>query len=441
MCFAERILMGIQPDEDIPNEFNLGYYSSILNEELTTGAYTIKLTEPYSTYFNNRMMAITMQGDLYMNATTWRTAYAPSTINAILTQFSFDSIWGPAHEYGHMNQGPMKIAGTTEESNNIFSNVANYYICKTTSRSDYMSKQLSIFNQNLTYLEHGTWGTTRMFWQLWCYYHATKHNTKFYPRLYELLRKYPLKKEYVNGKLNPKYDMLHFAKMCCIAAQEDLTDFFTSWGFFVPLDNYHIDDYSTYDCVLTQNDIDDVIAEIKSYGFPQNRSIILIDDRVNTDFPAGYGYSKAAAGKYGGLIDFENGEKVSGTLYYTLRNTSLRINGDGNPGVGFLIYDNDWNLLGFTNTTAATISEKAVEALEAGSANLYAVSAASDLVLVPSEASIDSLTIDLEEVFDIYSLSGSLIRKNAVKGHLNDLGAGVYLLRQGSAARKVIIGM
>ena len=441
MCFAERILMGIMPEEDIENPFNLGYYSSIFNEQLTTGSYSINLKEPYYTYFNNRLMGITMQGDLYMNATTWRTAYAPGTISAILTQFKGDSLWGPAHEYGHINQTPMKFAGTTEESNNIFSNVANYYLCGTTSRTDYMTKQIGIFNQNKTFLEHGTWGTTRMFWQLWCYYHAAGNNTKFYPRLYELLRKYPLDKTLVSGKLNPKNDMLHFAKMCCIAAQEDLTDFFTAWGFFIPLDNYHIDDYSTYDCVLTQEDIDEVIAEIKSFGFPENRAIILIDDRVNSDMPAGFGYSKSNAGQYGGLINFQNGAYASGDLEFAVRSSSLRISGSGDPGVGFLIYDNSGTLIGFSNTASFSISADTKEILENSDGVVYAIGSDNKTIIVkdPNATGVESIQVDMQKPFDIFNLGGQLVKRNATNGDTSSLVPGVYILRQEGATKRIMI--
>ncbi|MCH5329082.1 MAG: M60 family metallopeptidase, partial [Coprobacter sp.] len=187
MCFSERILMGLQNDDDIADDYNRGYYASIVNDHHQVGSY---ITDPgfyYSDYFNNRMMGISQQGDLYMNATSWRTAYNASTISYVLTQFYHDGLWGPAHEYGHMNQGPINLAGTTEVSNNIFSNVALYFSDRsTTSRCDYITDGLASFYQNKTFLEYGAFGATRMYWQLWCYYHATRHNPKFYPRLYEL---------------------------------------------------------------------------------------------------------------------------------------------------------------------------------------------------------------------------------------------------------------
>ncbi|MCH5226015.1 MAG: Ig-like domain-containing protein [Muribaculaceae bacterium] len=376
MCFAERILMGLQSDEDIAKEYNEGLYESIVNESYNKGGYQAP-TIHYSDYFNNRMMGINYQAaGLYMNATSWRTAYAPSTVSAILSQFPEDGIWGPAHEYGHMNQGPISIAGTTEESNNVFSNVANYFVCKTTSRADYPSEQLKNFSAGNTYLQNETWGTTRMFWQLWCYYHLAGHNKKFYPRLFELLRKNPLVRETTTypGKLNARKDMLHFAKMACIAAGEDLTNFFASWGFFSPQDTYHIDDYSIYELIVTPEDIAAVKQEIADLGFIKNDAIILIDDRPGSSLPTGFGYNKDLCGKYGGIDSFKNGDAPQGNFEFTVDGNHVTVSG-GNPGVGYLIYDEDGNLIGFSNSDSFTLSSEAAQALVDGKASVKAVGA------------------------------------------------------------------
>lgn len=446
MCFSERILMGIQSDKDVENPFNKGFYSSILNDKVKGGEYEINLTEPYSDYFNNRMMGITLQAaGLYMNATSWRTAYAPGTMSAILTQFPQDGIWGPAHEYGHINQTPMRIAGTTEESNNVFSNVANYYLCQTTSRCNYPSDQLNIFNEGKTYLEHGTWGTTRMFWQLWCYYHAAGKNTKFYPRLYELLRNYPLKRDLTSipGKLNPKTDMLHFAKMCCVAAQEDLTDFFTSWGFFVPQNDYHIDDYDVYDCVLTQEDIDEVKEEIKAFGFPKNNAIILIDDRVDSPLPAGFGYRKELAGDLGGISDFEDNRKASGNLIYNIEGSDIRITGSGDAGVGFLIYDTAGGLIGFSNSYSFPLSSEAAAALEEGKAMVYAIGADNQKKEILTESAGVPVTeiqsFDGMKPVDVYDISGRIIRHRMNLQDVETLQPGLYIIRQDKISKKLIL--
>lgn len=384
MCFRERTLMGIQSDEELAQyneELLWNYY-----EPLTGDAIAIHPdgdtwnTDPgfqYSDYFNNRMMGITMQGSLYMNATSWRTAYNISTLSDILTRMPTQNgaIWGPAHEYGHMNQQPMKMAGTTEESNNIFSNVAVYYQGRSTSRADKPIDQLNIFNQDLTYLEHSTWGTTRMFLQLWCYYHAAGNNKKFYPRLYELLRNNPRQQSYY---LNMRYDQCHFAKICCIAAQEDLTDFFDSWGFFVPLENYHIGDYSNFYATLTEEDIKAVKDEIAALNLPKNKQIILIDDRPGST-RASWTSTMAISlcGKFGGIEDFRNKVKPSGTMSCTVRNDSLVVTGSegATPGVGFLVYHEDGTLLGFTNDWSCPLKKAATAAMMTGKAKIIAIGA------------------------------------------------------------------
>lgn len=409
LCFRERTLMGIQSDEELAakNESLLwNYYETLTGDDVADPGLQ------YSDYFNNRMMAISMQGDLYMNATTWRTAYNINTMPSIINSITTDSgsTWGPAHEYGHNMQGPIKFAGTTEESNNVFSNVVAYYFGKNTSRSAFPKNQLEIFNQDLTYLEHSTWGTTRMFLQLWLYYHACGHNKKFYPRLYELLRREPLTKSYY---LNMRYDQLHFAKMCCIAAQEDLTDYFESWGFFVPLDNYHIGDYANYMATLTKEDAQAVKDEIKAMGFPKNNQIILIDDRPGSTRDSWWGWDISECGPLGGLSDFTNGVQPSGEMSFNINGSSMVVTlGEGaSAGVGFLIYDEDGTLLGFSNDYEFPLKDAAIAALISGTAKVYAIGADGTTQEVTNnfaEASVEvyqkSLSELLESVNDLYNV-------------------------------------
>lgn len=383
LCFRERTLMGIQRDEELlkyNEELLWGYYEPLTGDKIAVHpAGDTYETDPgfeYGDYFNNRMMGITMQGNLYMNATWWRTAYNIGTLNDILCKLPLEAgpLWGPAHEYGHMNQGPIKMAGTTEESNNVFSNVCVFYANMTTSRSDMPSDQLNCFNKDGFYLDNDVWGTTRMFLQLWLYYHACGKNKKFYPRLYELLRKNPLQRQYY---YNIKTDHIQFVRMACLAAQEDLTDYFESWGFFRVLDNYHIGDYSNNYATLTQKDIDQVKAEIKSWNLPKNDQIIFIDDRPGSKRADWAEYmSKARAGKFGGLDDFRNNIKPSGTFSCTMRNDSLIIDAsNGTPGVGFIVYGDDGMLLSFTNDLKCPLKKTASAALMQNKAKIYAVGA------------------------------------------------------------------
>lgn len=406
MCYNERMVMGLQSDDDILNN------PRTLAPYLYEGAPEGKKVNPYEPltgddiapsdlyqYFNNKMLAVNMQGDLFMNATSWRTAYNGSTIPSLLGDFTTNSgsLWGPAHEYGHMNQAPMKVAGTTEISNNVFSNVAVFYQGISTSRSDNMATQLEKFNQDVTYLEHSTWGTTRMYLQLWLYYHVAGHNKKFYPRLYQLLRENPLQKSYY---LNMRYDQLHFAKMCCIAAGEDLTNYFESWGFFTVLDNYHIGDYSNFMATLTQQDADAVKAEIKALNLPVNNQIILIDDRVGSTRRSWADYmSIEDAGCMGGVKDFTEGCQPSGTLSFNISGFNVEVDSvAGKGGIGFLIFDQDGTLLGFSNDYSFPINSKAAAALIGGTAKVVAMGSDGTQVEVTNNFANSNATARLDEL-------------------------------------------
>lgn len=365
MFVAELLVMGLMPDDIIQAEKDAGrdWYDLLENDEIAPSDYSL--------YFNNRLMGISSPSG-YMSATWYRTTYNVSTFRSIIMDFPTMDLWGPAHEFGHMNQGPMKIVGTTEESNNVFSNIALFYRGDKASRAALPSEQFAGFNSGYNFYQHGTWGTTRMWFQLWLYYHATGHNKKFYPRLYELLRQNPLDHT-AYAHINSKDDLLHFAKMCCMAAGEDLTDFFDAWGFFTPLDDYFIDDYAQYHTYLSQEEIDQWKAEIAEMaaenGWKKNNAIIFIDDRVGSDRAA---YDNSCrpedAGSMGGLKDFAAGSgKVSGNYEFTINGTTVDVSG-ATGGVGFIIYDENGKLIGFSNDSPFNVSPEAARTIAEGKA-------------------------------------------------------------------------
>ena len=84
----------------------------------------------------------------------------------------------------------------------------------------------------------------RMNWQLWIYYDLCKGNeqeAKFWPKVFDIMR--------TTYKDVPESDpgarQLAFVKAVCEAAQEDLTDFFETWGFFKTVDNVKVEQYAT----------------------------------------------------------------------------------------------------------------------------------------------------------------------------------------------------
>lgn len=216
-----------------------------------------------------------------------------------------------------------------------------------------------------------------MWFQLWLYYHATGHNKKFYPRLYELLRNNPLKKS-SQEHLDAKDDLLHFAKMCCMAAGEDLTDFFDAWGFFIPQDGFYIGDYTSYTSYLSEEDIkewkEDIAQLAQNNGWEKNTAIIFIDDRVGSTKP-GYAdwCSPANAGTMGGLKDYAPGaDTVNGNYEFTLTGTTVTVSG-ATGGVGFIIYDENGKLIGFGNNTTFEVSPAAAEQIVSGTATFNVV--------------------------------------------------------------------
>lgn len=372
MCLVERALIGVQPDSDL----KLAHTMSLFERPPSVN---------YHDYFNNKIMAVTGTGTIYMNSGAWRTQYNSYTMNEILfgVLWSGDGLWGPAHEFGHAMQDPMNIHGTTEMSNNIFSNVAIYCNGKYTSRADYPSNHRQQFLDNTIYLDRGAWGTTRMFWQLFLYYHAAGHNKQFYPLLQELLRKDPLQH---GTTINERYDQLHFAKKCCIAAGEDLTEFFRSWGFFIPFDK-NINDYGDKRCYLTQSDIDAVLQEIKNMNLPVNHAIMFIDDRPGSDRMSYPSFNKLMCGAFGGIKAFTS-PSVSTAGYYLSGNTMTI---SGNPGAGIAIYDTAGNLLDFSNDREFTITSALAAKIQAGTAIVKAVDGAGRVTNVPQTENPENL--------------------------------------------------
>ncbi|MBD5415908.1 MAG: hypothetical protein HDR46_06465 [Bacteroides sp.] len=408
MFVAEQLVMGLMSDDVIRAEKAAGrdWYDPLEGDDVAPSDYSL--------YFNNRLMGISTTTG-FMSATWYRTTYNVTTLRSIIMEFPTMDLWGPAHEFGHMNQGPMKIVGTTEESNNVFSNIALFYRGDKTSRASLPSVQTDFFNKGYNFHQHDTWGTTRMWFQLWLYYHATGHNKKFYPRLYELLRDNPLQKGN-SSHVNAKDDLLHFAKMCCMAAGEDLTDFFESWGFFIPQDGFFIDDYNTYYTYLSEEDVAEWKAEVAALaeenGWEKNTSIIFIDDRVGSTKPGYANWCEPAdAGTMGALKDFAPGaDTVSGTYQFTLTGTTVTVSG-ATGGVGFIIYDNAGKLIGFANDTTFEVSAEAADKIAAGEATFNVVTGNNEEIKVLDAVREGSLSTQAAIIAELLDRADSMLAK------------------------------
>ena len=91
---------------------------------------------------NNHIFAISPEGS-YMWASDYRVAFVYTYLDNILLRDNVmaakDNAWGPAHEIGHVHQKAINWPGSTESSNNLFSNYILYKLGKYCSRGEELS--------------------------------------------------------------------------------------------------------------------------------------------------------------------------------------------------------------------------------------------------------------------------------------------------------------
>ncbi len=304
--------------------------------------------------------------------------YHFNTMGAIMTSMITDagSHWGPAHEIGHQHQGLLTVNGLTEVTNNLFSNVVLWYFGKTTSRVNgsalepiaemFANEEADFFNTT-----SNVFITTQMYYKLFLYYHVLGHNPKFYPKLFEMLRQDPM-----SGGYNQRgaTSILHFYKKCCEAAGEDLTEFFRAYGFFRVMTNRLVGDYanSVYD--QTQEDIDNAIAEVKAMaeenGWKQNIAVLFINDdtggqilshRSDTEYLKPFESADSELGSYATF-----NEATTPNYTYTIVGTTVTMEGEG--GIGFAIFNEKGELIGFSDNKTFEVSVECAEAIASGKA-------------------------------------------------------------------------
>lgn len=208
----------------------------------------------------------------YMYATSYRTAYHSGTTSAILSLNSLRAEpWGPAHELGHTFQTRPGFLwrGMTEVTNNLHS---LYVQTQWGNISRIESENLDRFNnryekayynsfiQNIPHPgEEDVFCKLVSLWQLQLYFAEARGLVDVYKDLYEMVRISP-------NKATAGEQQLEFVKMMCEITETDLTGFFHKWGYLSPYDEI-IDDYGTGRFLITQEQIDEVVAEIKAKNY------------------------------------------------------------------------------------------------------------------------------------------------------------------------------
>lgn len=373
---SELITMGLLSKEQVDSvnalypRYNENWEKAGNVYDVDEEFYEFQEGRDYSEYFNHHGIAYgNFSG--YMSG-GWRNCnYHHNTMGSIIGEIAVNagSTWGPAHEIGHQHQSAMNLNGLTEVTNNLFSNVAVWYMGMGTSRINATEGNLAHIYDAFTtgdFFNNNIWALTHMYYRLWLYYHLAGHNTKFFPRLYEMLRKEPMTRIYYCEGNNT---ILRFYKHACVAAGEDLTEFFRAHGFFVPMESRFVGDYANSEYTQTQEDIDAAIAWVKALGLKENIAPLFINDCVATP---SYGHDGKTQRSYW------DGETVNGLnaelgMYTDCINTSVKAEGyyykrngfsfsfieqeNAKGAIGFVIYSDD-ELIAFTNNHAVNIPTK-----------------------------------------------------------------------------------
>lgn len=348
----------------------------------------------YSEYFNHHCLAISNTTG-YMSGGWKSSNYNINTAESIIDKIANEAgpVWGPAHEIGHQHQALFTLNGLTEVTNNLHSNVAVWYMGMGTSRVNgtegSLAKVLEAFNtEGSDYYTNNIWALTQMYYRLWLYYHLAGNNTQFYPRLMENLRREPLEKGYNVGPGG----LLRFYKHCCVAAGEDLTEFFRAHGLLSVMTDRFVGDYSNSVYNQSQEQIDAAIAEVKALGLPVNIAPLFISDATpdvtyghdgttQRSYWDGNSTSSGNNAEVGSYIDFVNGEAVGTAPTLTIESTTVTI--DGLDGVGIAIFNEKGEIVGFSTKSTFELSEECAALLASGEATVQAVNA--DNSTVPIE--------------------------------------------------------
>ena len=350
----------------------------------------------YGEYFNNHGVSLgALNG--YMSGGWLNCNYNYNTLYSIVGNIAVDagSSWGPGHEIGHQHQMPYTLNGQQEVTNNLFSNVALWYMGTTTSRYNgsegSLERVLTAFNkEGSNAYSNNIWALTHLWYRLWMYYHLVGKNTNFWPRFYELCRTQPIH----NGTaIDGPTGLLRLYTHACDAAGEDLTELFRVYGYLSVMKDVYVGDYTSAIYNQTQEQIDAAIASVKAKNYPENLSIIFIcdDDENNpglqhngTDARSIYGETTPNSDT-GCYVDFINETAASGVCEATVSaDRVVTING-GTGYSGYLVLNEKGEVLSFSNKNTFEVSTAAAAALASGDAKIVAADVKGETVAADVE--------------------------------------------------------
>ena len=345
--------------------------------------------DKYDAWRNNKQLAMSDDNG-FMDASSYRTHYNNNTLSTIVNYdlliADAGSSWGPNHEIGHTNQYAFQIVGTSEVSNNALTNFAIFDQGTHVSRGNNMYNQILDFENKIPYVVRGEgmygsklFSMTRMYFQLFLYFHAAEKDTTFYPRLFEKLRYDRLpgwatgswdeldENGFYKNSVNAAQDQLKFAEACCEIAQMDLSEFFEAWGFFIPMKNAFVGDYGHHWVYLLEEEAQASKARMQQYE-KKGGHLMFLEDRVRksprkkspfcdgTGYRANYadwdGETIGSVGNFGQWMDYiDESVKAQGYFYAVSKGKVVIKEAEGASGaLGFKLYNAETGeLLSYTN--------------------------------------------------------------------------------------------
>ena len=365
---------------------------------------------------------VSVTGDNYMYASGSHTAYNESTLSSILYYTNYrdgagGAYWGPAHETGHNNQYLITFPGGTEVSNNMFSNIVTYSGGKGTSRGvgvrDGVCKDFG-----KSWFDRDIWQQTRMYYQLYLYFYELGKDKEYIPNLFKALRADPMVSHNAST-VSGQDSWLKFALKCCQIANADLSEFFESYGFFVPVSNRLVEDYSNSYVTMTERTAQQFREKMQAYE-KKLGNLVFVEDRIyaaygrepwgstdklridySSEWPAG------KMGDVGQYLDYEDETLVPSGYTYSRKGQTLTIkHADGKGAVGFKVYDTEGTLMAISNTYTITLPS----ALDGKKIKVVAAAPVGN-----NDAEIPSTALAGTEAEQLEALKASL---NTAKGYL-----------------------
>ena len=317
----------------------------------------------YPSYFNNPTYVDNNSPGSVAHATEYGIHISFDATKTFLNPYASSSYDenGTAHELGHQLQFPIMLCGFTEGTNDLFSNYCRFHVGHRITSGNPLATTMQEFANHVPFnIRNVNNSCLRLFFSLYLYYHQTQKNTSFFPELFKALRADRME-SMGDGAIDNNNSNLKFVRKVCEIAQEDLTDFFTVYGFFEPTNNLYVQDYGNHYVTTRQADIDNTKAQIAQYPV-KNREIIFIEDRVEslptTSFVTTAGQKRLGQddnhwGDVGQFTSYLPGAcEPSSYVYY--RSDSL-YSMVGTGGVGFLMLDADGTIKYAANANDVSI--------------------------------------------------------------------------------------